>query len=43
MEQNILLEDKDILVCQKPAGVPVQSDKTLDYDLVNQLKNNVSS
>lgn len=39
MEQNILLEDRDILICQKPAGVPVQSDKTLDYDLVNQLKN----
>lgn len=39
MEQNILLEDKDIVVCQKPAGVPVQSDKTLDYDFVNQLKN----
>ena len=39
MEQNILLEDKDIIVYKKPAGVPVQSDKTLDYDLVNQLKN----
>lgn len=39
MEPKILLEDKDIIVCTKPAGVPVQSDKTLDYDLVNQLKN----
>lgn len=39
MKPNILLEDRDILVCRKPAGVPVQSDKTLDYDLVNQLKN----
>lgn len=39
MEPKILLEDKDIIVCRKPAGVPVQSDKTLDYDLVNQLKN----
>lgn len=41
MEPNILLEDRDILVCRKPAGVPVQSDKTLDYDLLNQLKNYV--
>lgn len=39
MEPNILLEDREILVCRKPAGVPVQSDRTLDYDLVNQLKN----
>lgn len=39
MELNILYEDKDILVCEKLPGVPVQSDKTLAPDLVNQLKN----
>lgn len=39
MELNILYEDKDILVCEKLPGVPVQSDKTLALDLVNQLKN----
>lgn len=39
MKPNILLEDRDILVCRKQPGVPVQSDRTLDYDLVNQLKN----
>ena len=39
MDLNILYEDMDILVCEKKPGVPVQSDKTLDYDLVNQLRN----
>lgn len=39
MKPNILLEDRDLLVCRKQPGEPVQSDKTLDYDLVNQLKN----
>lgn len=36
---NIIYEDAEILVCEKKPGVPVQSDKTLDFDLVNQLKN----
>jgi len=39
MKPEILFEDKDIIVCVKKAGEPVQSDKTLDYDLVNRLKN----
>ncbi len=36
---NILFEDADIIVCEKPSGVPSQSDKTGDYDMVNRLKN----
>ena len=39
MEPNILYEDKEIIVCEKKPGMPVQSDRTLDMDLVNQLKN----
>ncbi|MEG2511867.1 MAG: RluA family pseudouridine synthase [Acetivibrio sp.] len=38
-ELNIIFEDEDILVCIKPQGVPSQSDKTGDFDMVNQLKN----
>ena len=38
---NILYEDKDIIVCVKEPGVPVQSDKTRDKDMVNMLRNYV--
>lgn len=36
---NIVYKDSDILVCEKPAGMPVSSDKTGDMDLLHQLKN----
>lgn len=36
---TILYEDKQIIVCEKPCGVPSQSDKTGDFDMVNRLKN----
>lgn len=39
MKLQILYEDSQILVCIKPAGVPSQSDKTADFDMVNRLKN----
>ena len=39
MKLNILYEDSHILVCVKPSGVPSQSDKTADFDMVNRLKN----
>lgn len=39
VDLNILFEDNDILVCEKPSGIPSQSDKTGDYDMVNRLKN----
>ncbi|BCN28763.1 RluA family pseudouridine synthase [Anaeromicropila herbilytica] len=39
MKINILYEDNYIIVCEKPVGIPSQSDKTSDYDMVNRLKN----
>ena len=36
---KILYEDQDIIVCVKLQGMPSQSDKTRDLDLVNYLKN----
>ena len=35
---NILYEDKDIIVVEKPAGVPVQTKSITERDLVNGLK-----
>lgn len=35
---TILHEDEDILVCIKPMGVPSQSDKTRDPDMVTLVK-----
>lgn len=39
MRVEILYEDRDILVCVKPYGMPVQGDKSRDTDLVSYLKN----
>lgn len=36
---SVLYEDHDIIVVIKPVGVPTQSEKSSDFDLVNQLKN----
>lgn len=36
---EILYEDNDILVAVKPARVPSQSDRTMDYDMVSRAKN----
>lgn len=36
---SILYKDEDILVCEKPKGMPSVSDKTSDMDLLHQLKN----
>lgn len=41
MDIKILFEDNHIIVCEKPPGVPSQSDKTSDFDMVNRLKNYV--
>lgn len=41
MDIKILYEDNDIIVCIKPHGIPSQSDKTNDIDMVNILKNHV--
>lgn len=39
MEQNILFEDEQIIVCYKPAGVPTQTSKLGEQDMVSMLKN----
>ncbi len=36
---SILYKDDDIVVCEKPKGMPTVSDKTGDMDLLHQLKN----
>lgn len=38
---EFLYEDKDIIVCVKEPGVPVQADKTRSKDMVNMLRNYV--
>ena len=39
MEIDILYEDGQLLVCRKPAGVPVQSGKVGQKDMVSILRN----
>ena len=39
MNYKIIFEDKDIIVCQKMAGIPVQTGKIGAIDLVSELKN----
>lgn len=39
MNEMILYEDKDIIVCEKPAGLPVQSARIGTKDMVSMLKN----
>lgn len=39
MKLNILHEDSDLIVCEKPAGVPSQSDRSMAVDMVSQIKN----
>ena len=37
MKLNILYEDKNLIVCFKPSGVPSQSDKSFDTDMVSAV------
>ncbi len=39
MKTQIIYEDKDILVCYKPAGIAVQSANIAQQDVVSELKN----
>ncbi len=39
MKTQIIYEDKDILVCYKPAGIAVQSANIAQQDMVSELKN----
>lgn len=41
-EIDILYEDAHIIVCVKPPGVPSQSDRSMDFDMVRRLKNYLS-
>ena len=38
IEEMILFEDKDIFVCRKPAGFPVQSKRLGSMDMESALK-----
>ena len=42
MNVKILYEDKDLIVCVKPAGMPSQAERSSSMDLVNWLKNYLS-
>ncbi|WP_310601935.1 RluA family pseudouridine synthase [Anaerosporobacter sp.] len=39
MKSSIIYEDIHVLVCEKPVGMLVQSDRSMDVDMVNELKN----
>ena len=39
---DIIYEDKDIMVIEKPAGVPVQTKNITEKDTVSELKNLIS-
>ncbi|WP_455716634.1 RluA family pseudouridine synthase [Anaerosporobacter sp.] len=39
MKIPIIYEDSHVLVCEKPVGMLVQSDRSMDVDMVNELKN----
>lgn len=41
MKVDILYEDKDVIVCVKPYGMPAQGDKSRDTDLLSYLKNHI--
>lgn len=42
MQLNVIYEDKDILVCFKPAGIATQTAKLSDQDMVSQIKNDLA-
>ena len=42
MNVKILYEDKDIIVCVKPAGMASQPERSSSMDLVSWLKNYLS-
>lgn len=41
MKVKVLFEDKDIIVCEKPAGLPSQGDRSLSMDMVSVIKNHI--
>ena len=43
IENHILYEDPQIIVCHKPAGIPVQSSRIGVPDMVSLLKNHLAA
>ncbi len=43
IRSDILYEDKDIIVCHKPAGIPTQSNRVGTQDMVSILKNHIAN
>ncbi|GLB29863.1 RNA pseudouridine synthase [Lacrimispora amygdalina] len=43
MKLNILFEDDEILVVEKPAGIESQSGKTFEPDMVSELKKHINT
>ena len=43
IENNLLYEDPQIIVCHKPAGIPVQSGRIGAPDMVSLLKNHLAA
>lgn len=42
MEFRCLYEDKELLVCVKPGGIPSQGDRSRDYDMLSAVKNHLA-
>lgn len=42
MEPRIIYEDRQIIVCRKPAGIPVQSSRIGTPDMVSILRNHLA-
>ena len=43
MNIEILYEDRDIIVCVKPHGVPSQSDRSSAMDMISWIKNHLAA
>ena len=41
MKLDILYEDKYLIACIKPCGVPAQGDKTNDLDMVSLVRDHI--
>ena len=38
-KMNIIYEDKDIIVVEKPSGIPVQTKRIADKDMISEIRN----
>lgn len=43
MKERVLYEDKEIIVCHKPAGIATQTGQTRQKDMVSEIKNYLKS